>query len=290
MNQETNGAPIRLNLAAIEAQLTTKWMGRAPGWANELWDCLDSTSTRAAELAASGAPAGVIILARQQTAGRGRHGRVWISPPDSGIYATFVLRPDRSRSDLPLHTLACGVAAVRAIRDTAGLNVGLKWVNDLLIGGKKVGGILAEIPGNSQVSTSSLVEGQALPLLIGVGINLHLDPLDVPEELRERVDWLENLAGQPVHPNLLVASLAGHLEQVVNLLSEGRADAILDDWRKHSVTLGCQIRAASGNRTVEGLAVDVDRAGGLIVESEDGQTTVLHAGEVTIRQQNGTYA
>src|SRR5215470_16608177 len=124
-------APV-VTLDRLESQLATGRFGRAAGWANELWDSIDSTNNRAAELAGSGAPEGVLVIARQQTAGRGRQGRTWISPPDSGVYVSLLLRPRLPSTQMPMHTIACGVAAARAIESCAGVRIGLKWVNDLV--------------------------------------------------------------------------------------------------------------------------------------------------------------
>lgn len=281
----------RLDLATLQAMLATRQIGKAAGWANELWDTIDSTNNRVAELAGQGAPEGIIVMARQQTAGRGRQGRTWVSPPDAGVYVSFLLRPSPSRSDLPLHTIACGVACVRAIWESAGLQVGLKWVNDLVANGKKIGGILAEIPSStgSAVSPPGLAADRKVALVLGIGINLRLEVAKLPEELRTKVDYLERLSGQPVNPNLLVSSIAKQLELVLDLLAGGRTKEVLDGWRQHSVTLGRNIRAISAASVLEGLAVDIDDTGGLIVETAGKGKVVLHAGEISIRNQDGSY-
>jgi BirA family biotin operon repressor/biotin-[acetyl-CoA-carboxylase] ligase len=278
----------RLDLPVLRSMLSTNRLGRAPAWDNELWDCIDSTNNRAAELFTQGAPEGVLILARQQTAGRGRQGRTWISPPDAGVYMSFLLRPSKDRTDLPLHTLACGVACVKAIWECAGLEVGLKWVNDLVVSGKKVGGILAEIPSSQDGRAAGPTA--SIPLVLGIGINMQLDLSELPEELKDRVDSLENLAGQPVDPNLLVSSISRHLEQTLDLLASGHPAEVLDAWRLHSVTLGKHVSAVSGTTEIEGLAVDIDQGGGLIIETATQGRVTLHAGEITIRNSDGTYA
>lgn len=286
---DSEASTYHLNLSAIQAQLNTKRLGKAPGYDNELWDYLDSTNNRALELAAQGAPEGVIVVARQQTAGRGRLGRVWISPADSGIYASFLLRPQCSHKDLPLHTLACGVAAAQAIWDCVGLRIGLKWVNDLVFNGKKLGGILAEMPSSLSHKSTKTEPTQSPALVAGFGINMRFTPEDIPAELRVQIDSLEAIAGQPINPNLLLASLATNLEKVYDELNAGYTKKILELWKDYAVTLGRPIRAVSGNMTVEGLAVDISHTGGLIVETKDKNRVVLHAGEITIRGADGTY-
>jgi len=279
--------PPVVSLAALQSQLSSRRFGKAPGWSNELWDCLDSTNNRAAELAGSGAPEGVLVIARQQTAGRGRQGRSWVSPPDSGIYVSFLLRPRLPATQMPMHTIACGVAAARAIESCAGVRIGLKWVNDLVYNGKKVGGILAEMP--SVASAATTASAWPAPLVLGIGINVRFAAADLPDDLRNRIDWLEQLAGQPVDPNQLLAFLAKYLEEECDALAAGQTTELIDWWKQYSVTLGRAIRATSGTAIIEGLAVDLSESGGLIVETNDRGTVTLHAGEVTIRGADGSY-
>ncbi len=264
-----------LSLDVIETSLTTKIIGKAPGAKNELWPEIGSTNTRAAALAAEGCPEGVIVLARQQTAGRGRLGRAWISPPDAGIAFSVILRPQLELSRLPLITLATGVAVAQAIEASIGVRPGLKWVNDLTLSGKKLGGILAEMPGQA--------------LIIGIGINVRLEEADLPPELKDKVEWLERAVGRPVDPNLIVLELAHKLEAAYELLKEGQTKKIVSLWKDYSITLGQLIEASSNNQSIKGRAVDIADSGALIVEDESGKRTEIVAGEISIRLQNGDY-
>ncbi len=265
-----------LALEVIETSLATSLIGRAQGHKNELWDTIGSTNSRAAELAAAGAPEGVIVLARQQTAGRGRQGRVWVTPPDAGIAFSVLLRPQIALTRLPLVTLATGVAAARAIESSVGVRPGLKWVNDLVLGGRKLGGILAEMSGQA--------------LIIGIGINVRFAADDVPEELKDKIEWLERVVGRPVDSNMIVMELAHRLEEAYQDLLSGRTDAILSAWKNYSVTIGQDIESKSGGQTIRGRAVDITASGALIVALENGGTVELHAGEISIRKQDGSYA
>lgn len=289
MDSHLSNPTLRLDLNLIQAKLATTRIGKAPGWSNELWDCLDSTNTRAIELAQQGAPEGVIILARQQSAGRGRQGRSWISPPDSGIYASFIFRPRCPLAELPFHTLACGVATAKAVLHSTGLKLGLKWVNDLVFNGKKVGGILAEIPPSASEKALSTPSSSYAPLVLGIGINLVLSEVDIPEELKEKIDYLERIAGQSIDPNLLLASLAKELEEIYDILSLGHAKEILDTWKEFSTTIGKNIQATSGNTKIEGVAIDISESGGLILETSGKEKVVLYGGEITIRGADGSY-
>lgn len=269
-----------LVLSEFEAHLTTQVIGRAHGCANELWDEIDSTNTRATQLAAEGSPEGVVVMARQQSAGRGRQGRTWVSPPDSGIYVSFLLRPNLAPHSVPLMSLATGIAVVDAVASVTGLKVGLKWVNDIVAEGRKLGGILAEMTTDAKTGQRSLV--------VGVGINVRLDQTQLDDELRERVEWLERLAGREIDYSLLVAELAGSLEQRYFDMRDGARQKIVDLWKERSVTLGKNIRATTGNSVVEGTAVDIDENGALVLSTADGNIK-LHAGEISIRNADGSY-
>lgn len=278
-----------LSLDAINKSLATRFIGKAPGWSNELWEKLDSTNNRASELASQGAPEGVIVMARQQTAGRGRQGRSWTSPPDAGIYVSFLLRPSIEQSKLPIYTLAAGCACVEAIQEYCGITMGLKWVNDLVYAGKKIGGILSEIPSQPPNNSPAKISAPNCALIIGIGLNIALDERQVPEELVNRIDWLERISGQSIDPNLLLVCLAKHLENMYELITSNQIPNLLANWKKYSITLGRQIKATTGNSTVEGLAIDIAEDGGLIVQTKDNNCITLHAGEISIRTAEGTY-
>lgn len=266
-----------LNLGEFEAHLKTQFVGRQP---NELWDEIDSTNTRAAALAALGAPEGSVVLARQQTAGRGRQGRTWVSPPDAGVFVSFILRPTLAPQAVPLMSLATGVAVVDAIAEVTGLQAGLKWVNDIVAGGKKLGGILAEMTTDTSSNSRSLI--------VGVGLNVRLRDQDLDDDLRARVDWLERLSGQAIDYNLLVAALANNLEQRYIDLRDGQRLQIVDMWKRRSVTLGSAVRATSGDTITEGTAIDIDENGALVLSTAAGEVK-LHAGEISIRNLDGSY-
>jgi len=274
-----------LALEKIEKRLKTSVVGRS-SWPNELWESIDSTNTRVAQLASQGAPEGVIAVARQQTAGRGRLGRAWVSPLDAGIYFSVLLRPlELSPAELGPITLAVGVAVSRAVEQCAGIRLGLKWVNDLVFEGRKIGGILAEMPSLSSNDDPS----RKRPVVIGVGLNLRLDESVLPPELVGKVGWLEQIAAMPLDPNEVVAQLCYEIESVYETLKLKNVDAIISQWRSRSVTLNQEIVATSGNTSIEGIAIDIDKSGALMVKMQDGRVQSLHAGEITIRAKDGSY-
>ncbi|MBX9690399.1 MAG: biotin--[acetyl-CoA-carboxylase] ligase [Candidatus Obscuribacterales bacterium] len=278
----------RLDLSAIEAGLSTYIIGKQGE--NELWPSLASTSDRAIELAHAGAPEGVVVLARQQSGGRGRQGRIWVSPPDAGIFLSVILRPTIDATLLPLFSFACGVAAAQAIEKVGGIKIGLKWVNDLVFEGKKLGGILAEIPGSQKVPAASGGWVMAPAVILGIGINLSLKEAELPEELKAKVESLDHLLASEIDANALVAELLNSLEEQYNHLRHGAPELVLGEWRSYCLTLGKLIKARVGNEELEGQALDIDESGALILGLDSGEKRILHAGEITVRLENGNYA
>lgn len=292
-----------LDLAKFESQLNTTWLGRAPGWRNELWETIGSTNTRAAELAAEGAPEGVVVLARHQSAGRGRLGRTWVSPVDAGLCMSFILRPKTPQSQIPLLTIATGIAVADAIRDVSGLDVGLKWVNDIIYDRRKVGGILAEMPALTNATAAAKLLPQAV--IVGIGINVNLKPEEIPEELVHKLDSLARIKGADVDPNSIAAAIANQFEKTSALLDPSTAQStaqstvqstaqstvqqLTDRWRALSITIGQTIVTENSERKLEGKAVDITDSGALIVELADGSRMTLHAGEISIRTADGGY-
>ncbi len=276
-------SPAHLQLQAFESYLKTRIIGRAAGYANEVWDTIGSTNDRAAELALAGAPEGVVVAARKQTAGRGRHGRTWESPLDSGLYISFLLRPALPPAQLPVICLATGVAAARAVEHVSGIRIGLKWVNDLTYGGKKLGGILAEMP------TGASAELPA-PLIIGIGINVRSYLMEVPPELANIVVHLDTASGHDVDTNLLAATLALELERVYTLLLSNEQSTVLKEWKQRAVTIGRSVRVTGGDSLLEGTATDILDNGALVVIDEHDKEHVVYSGIVSVRSSDGSYA
>ncbi len=254
---------------------------RSASNSNEYWDSIDSTNNRLAQLAREGAPEGTTVISRQQTAGRGRLGREWVSEFDSGLYLSTLLRPERSIAELPVITLCLGVAAKRAILALSGIEPGLKWVNDLIYDTKKLAGILVEIPIGATKSS------QSNALVIGIGINLKTPSSPLPQEIADKAIYLDQICDTTVEAADLAAELCFQIEEVYKKMQNNELNLLLDEWRAGSVTLGQTIQTANGD--IEGLAEDIDQNGALLVKTKDG-TRLLHAGEITIRGKDGSYS
>jgi len=250
---------------------------------------IHSTNDVAAALASSGAPAGALVIADAQTAGRGRRGRTWFSPPGAGLYVSMVLEPRRSREPeraLALLTLAAGVALSGAIEQATGLRPDIKWPNDLVVGPRKLAGILAE--GIVDRAASGSAEGGApdrspatgvAAVVLGYGINVA--SAAYPAELADRATSLESELGRPVDRAVLcaetVASIAGRYDDLL----AGRFDAILDAWHERAPSgRGARVQWQTPDGPRAGTTAGVDEMGALLVRA-GGQTERLLAGEVT---------
>lgn len=242
------------------------------------FDSVGSTNDIASQLAADGRREGGVVVAQRQTAGRGRRGRTWFSPPTSGLYVSTLLDPARAQQNVPravaLLTLSAGVALVEGIASATGLRVGLKWPNDLVVGGRKMAGILAE----TVVPPDALTRPTAGPVVLGYGINVAAGAF--PPELSERATSLETEANRPVpRARVLVETLAALARRYHDLVA-GRYDAILDAWRGYAPgAVGSTVSWETHTGRREGVTAGVDDDGALLVDV-DGRVERLVGGEV----------
>ena len=245
-----------------------------------LWfDTIDSTNTRAKELAAQGAPHGTVLIADQQTGGRGRLGRSFHSPAGTGIYLSLILRPNCAPSDLMHLTCAVAVAACDAVEAVCGIRPGIKWTNDLVYGRKKLAGILTEL-GLSPTGTVSYA-------VIGIGMNCGQGEADFPPELREMAGSLHSVTGAELDRAQVAAALLDALYRMDQLLLTDRR-GIMDCYRKDCITLGKEISLVKADGSVRhGTAMDIDEAGGLMVSFADGTQETVTSGEVSVRGMYG---
>jgi BirA family biotin operon repressor/biotin-[acetyl-CoA-carboxylase] ligase len=243
------------------------------------FDSLPSTNTEAARQAASGAAEGLIVVAREQTRGRGRAGRVWASPLDAGLYMSVVLRPQLRAGEWPLLTLAASLAVADALASACDLRVDIKWPNDVLARGRKLCGILAE--------TTETAAGRAC--VVGIGVNLTRDAY--PPELRESATSVgEETAseeagggeGRKIEAGTLVEEIAGALnEKYVRLHAEGGAAETVREWSaRSSYAEGRRVLVRLEAEEFEGVTRGLEADGALRVELDDGGVRPVHAGDV----------
>lgn len=235
------------------------------------FDIAASTNDTAKALGARGAPEGALVVAEAQSAGRGRLGRDWLSPPGLGLYASLLLRPALPPSELPPITLTTAVAVVRALTRAAGVIPGIKWPNDLILGGKKVGGILTEMETESD---------QIRYLVVGLGLNVN-NP-DFPPDLETIATSLARETGRtfPRVP-ILQAWLEEFEVLYQQFLGQGFLE-ILAEWKEHTVTLGKRVIVRQGARQLEGLALEVAADGALLLETTPGDVVRVTSGEIAL--------
>ena len=245
------------------------------------FDSLDSTNNYARKLAADGCADGLTIIAGQQTAGKGRLGRKWVSTFGQGIYISIVLRPPLAPVETQILTLAAAVAVSTAIREVTGLDVGIKWPNDLIIDGKKVCGILVEM--NSEADRVNYV-------ILGIGINYFQDMEDFPKELQDRAISLKMAAEKAANTvktefsrQSITCSVLQQLDHVMQFVLSDNNAKVLELWRNKSVTLGREVSFRLKDIEYVGTAVDITDDGRLLVNCRDGVCRELLSGEVSVR-------
>ena len=257
------------NKRELEQGLKTKTMGQTIYFYEET----DTTNNRARELALEGAPEGTLVVAEKQTAGRGRRGKVWESPLGTGIWMSLVLRPQIMPAEASVLTLLCGLATAEAIEAETGLSAGIKWPNDILINGKKAVGILTEM--DCEMSEVHFV-------IPGIGINVNT--ASFPPEIAEIATSLYLECGKTVSRRRLVHRVLERLEEhYETFLRTGSFAAMLEDYRKHCITLGKEVHVL-GREPFFAEALDITPEGELLVRRADnGKEEVVFSGEVSIR-------
>jgi len=231
---------------------------------------VDSTNRVALELAHAGEPEGAVVLAEEQTAGRGRAGRVWHSERAVGIYVTLVLRPKLAPVQAPLLTMMAGLSAYTAIQAHSGLVVDLKWPNDLLIGGKKIGGILTEMHAEP---------GQVRFVIVGIGLNVNQEKF--ANELGSVATSLRIESGRPQSRLELLVRLLREFENDYNeFLREGSASVIDRFTKVSSYAQGKRVRVSNGKDAFTGVTAGLGPEGLLQVQRDSGQVTTVIAGDV----------
>ncbi|HEY3298855.1 MAG TPA: biotin--[acetyl-CoA-carboxylase] ligase [Armatimonadota bacterium] len=233
---------------------------------------IDSTSTAAARLAEAGAAEGTVVVASEQTAGRGRRGKHWSSPPGAGLYLSIILRPAKPYSELWQLAFVAALAAADAVARITHLPARIKWPNDIHLNGRKVCGILIE----SKSSTSA----SERPVIIGIGINVNTDSF--PPDLADKATSL--LLETDTHYDISAVedALLNALDEVYAQYLERGFPPILESWRKLDCTKGRQVSVITTEGTKTGVAEGVDSSGDLILEHDDGSRCTLSSGEVIL--------
>jgi BirA family biotin operon repressor/biotin-[acetyl-CoA-carboxylase] ligase len=256
-------SPDRLFPFEISRQLNTKSIGRKIYY----FDFIDSTMNKAMQLGMDLAPSGTLVLAESQTKGRGRLGRSWFSPKYKGIYLSLILRPAIEPAVSPVLTFLSAVSICETVKSVLGLDVQIKWPNDVFIHNKKFTGILTEM--NAEVDKINFV-------VIGIGLNVNNEK----KSLISQATSLKEHFGQTINRVALLQELLRKIENNYLLLENKGTQVIIDKWRSYSLTLGRRVKVYCQSRHIEGSAVDIDRDGSLLIRRDSGVIQKVSSGDV----------
>ena len=244
-------------------------------WQVQVFEEVTSTNTLLKGLGRQGAPAGTVLVADRQTGGRGRLGRTFLSPGGVGVYLSALIRPDCAPTELMHLTCAVAVAMCDAVEKAFGFRPGIKWTNDLVVGSKKLGGILTELgldPKTGRVSYA----------VLGIGINCGQLEADFDESIRPMATSARMVLGHKADRDRLIAEMVLALEQMDRALLRSPA-AMLDRYRSDCITLGREVSILRGEEVRHATALDIDAEGGLVVRYDTGEVGTVTSGEVSVR-------
>lgn len=256
----------KLSAEIISANLTARELGKKI----IILDKTDSTNNYAKEIASKGAVHGTVVIADTQTAGKGRLGRSFVSPSGKGLYMSVIIRPKFSTDIAVLITSAVAVASAEAVEKLCGNDVGIKWVNDLYMNGRKICGILTEASMGLEINSPDYI-------VIGIGINVRESIFD--DELSRRITSVEAETHKIIDRNELCAVILDRLEYYTDNL-ENRSH--LDEYKRRELLTGNIITANIGNEKITGRAIGIDENANLIIESENGKRRNLSSGEANL--------
>jgi len=236
------------------------------------YETVGSTNAIALDLP-NGENEGAVVLSDSQEKGRGRLGRTWISPPGVNIHMSVVLKPEIKAADATLITLMAGVVCAVALRKTTGLEVRIKWPNDLVVSDRKLGGILTELKiyGNMIVSA-----------VVGVGINVNIDREGFPGEIRMTATSAKIETGKRFSREIIVAEILNEMHRWYDALKKMDREKILSGWRRLTSTIGRNVMVAAGGETYRGLAESVDEEGRLLLRLPSGEIRRVSSGDLTM--------
>ncbi len=235
---------------------------------------IDSTNNYAKKIASEGCAHGTVVVADRQTMGRGRIGRQWQSDSADGLWFSIVVRPELEPENIQVITLAASVAVVEAIKETQGIICGIKWPNDIILDGRKLGGILTEL---------SAEPGHVNYVVVGIGINVNQDLEHFDYEIRQKAVSLKMYDNKPVQRSKLLGSILTSFEKLYKSVLLGKNKDIIDKWSEYSVTIGKEVKVAYRNVEYIGTAQSIAADGRLIVKCKDGVTREISAGEIQVR-------
>ncbi len=242
---------------------------------------IGSTNQEAHDRAEKDAREGTVVIADSQSRGKGRLGKSWESPPSSNLYLSIILRPRIPPSAAPQITLLAGIAAARALSGVSGLECQIKWPNDVLLRGRTLAGILAEMEGKG-----SMVRF----VILGVGVNVNWRREDFPAELRETATSLCTETGKEISRVAVAAEFFHQLEnEYSSFLREGFSARLREEWNRLSWVFGKRVTLSLAEGKISGQALGLDPEGALLLVDGEGKTHRFVAGEISLRMENSNF-
>jgi BirA family biotin operon repressor/biotin-[acetyl-CoA-carboxylase] ligase len=234
-----------------------------------------STNDVIEKLARDGVKEGVVVFAESQTKGRGRLGRKWISTAHKGLWFSVLLRPDLRPQETTQLIVAGSTALFRAIKSETGLKPEIKWPNDILIGGKKVAGILTEL---------SAELDKVRHVILGIGIDVNLSGNEFPADLKKTVTSLRIETGETISRAELATAILRELDFDYARIRAGKFSEVADEWEEHCTTIGKNVTVQIGDRKTRGRAESLDDDGALLLRTEHGRLERITGGDVTLEK------
>ena len=256
-----------LSSMEVKIGLHTKTIGKEVLF----FDTVDSTNNKLRLLALEGAEEGTVVIADEQSGGKGRRGHVWSSPKGTGLWMSVLLKPDITPQEASRITLVAGLSVCQGINALLGINSGIKWPNDIIIDGKKVCGILTEM--NAQIDNVEFV-------VVGIGVNVNTEIF--PEELKDVAASLRQVTGAKVKRSEVAAAIIEHLEENYNKYTQEGFLAVKAEYENSCITLKREVKVIAKD-SFNGIAIAINNDGELIVEKENGEQVTVFSGEVSVR-------
>ncbi len=260
-----------LSIEEIKASLS----GRSKIIGNEIifFDTINSTNTLAMELAGRGCSEGTVIIADEQTGGKGRLGRKWLSPSGKNLYMSIILKPAVSPRDATILTLFSAVACTSAIRKISSIPASIKWPNDIMVSDRKLGGILTEIKADMD---------RIFHAVIGIGININIEADDMPDEIKAIATSIKNETGDVLSRTKVAVEILREMDRWYSILLSSGKKPIIEEWLRLSSTIGKAVRVTIGDKVFTGIAGNIDDEGMLMLKLPDNTVKKISAGDVTI--------
>jgi BirA family biotin operon repressor/biotin-[acetyl-CoA-carboxylase] ligase len=237
------------------------------------FDSIDSTNTTAMAVAEDGCKEGATVIADEQTGGKGRLGRKWISPAGKNLYMSIALRPQIPPRDAPILTLMSAVACASAVKRLSSIPVSIKWPNDIMVSKRKLGGILTEMKADMD---------RVAYAVVGIGININLETNDIPEDIMRTATSMKIETGEPHCRTEIAVEILKEMEKWYNIFMKNGKKPIIAEWSRLSSSIGHPVRVTSGSAAYTGTAEGIDDEGLLILKQNDGSVRKISAGDIAL--------